>query len=113
MNYYVNFMRPLIRQAMVNYLPGPDQATKHIAVVGLPRSGTSWLAKAIALTKGTHYYFEPDQEFYNSLNYPYIEQAAKNNPLFEHIEQTLKGNGCSEYTIAEQNFLDINKCAKL
>lgn len=112
MNCYINSMRPLLRQAMVNHLPGPAHASKQIAIVGLPRSGSSWLAKAIALTKSTHYYFEPDQEFNSLLRYPYIGQTAKIEPLFEHIEQTLKGNVHSEYTIAEQGFIDIINARK-
>ena len=54
-------IRPFARQILAKCMPGPVRAKRRIAVVGMPRSGTSWLAKALSLCDGVSYYFEPDQ----------------------------------------------------
>lgn len=107
MNVYPEHVRPVLRQLLVSALPGPINAQRRIAVVGLPRSGTSWLAKAIALADRVQYYFEPDRVYQRSYLYPYPTAATDNSELLAHCNTTFKGGIHNSYTIAEQDFSNI------
>lgn len=100
-------LRSICRQLLVTCWPGPIRATKRIAIVGLPRSGTSWLGKAVSLASNVHYYFEPDQNFDKSIQFPYLDKSENNNELFAHISSTYRGKLHNEYTIAEQGLREI------
>lgn len=107
MNVYPDHVRPVLRQLLVSTLPGPVNAQKRIAVVGLPRSGTSWLAKAIALADRVQYYFEPDRVYHREFLYPYPSATSDNSALKAHCDTTFKGGIHNSYTIAEQDFSNI------
>lgn len=105
---YNKYIRPHGRQLLIKAIPNPYINNK-IAVVGLPRSGTSWLAKAVSMTEKTVYYFEPDHDYVygGSCLYPYLDKLQNNGELERHIIKTFKGNVTSEYVIAEQDLKDI------
>lgn len=105
---YEKYIRPHGRQLLTKNLPKLFIKNK-LAIVGLPRSGTSWLAKAVSMTEKTVYYFEPDHEYIydGSCLYPYLDKLQNNDALKGHILNTFKGNITSEYVIAEQDIKDI------
>ena len=107
MNPTYRFIRPLARQAFVKFWPGPIKASKRLVVVGMPRSGTSWLAKALSLCDGVSYYFEPDQRLGKRYKYRYLVEDIQDQNLEQHIEKSFHGRISDEYTIAEQSFRDI------
>ncbi len=103
---YERYIRPHGRQLLIKSVPKLFIKNK-VAIVGLPRSGTSWLAKAVSLTERTAYYFEPDQDYDKSCLYPYLDKLQSSTPLERHIKRTFKGNITNEYVIAEQDIKDI------
>ncbi|HKU59908.1 MAG TPA: sulfotransferase [Gemmatimonadales bacterium] len=50
--------------------PSRSQASRCVIVAGFPRSGTSWLARALSFAPGFTYYREPD-------NYERVEEAQE------------------------------------
>lgn len=107
MNPIYNSLRPVIRQTFVRVWPAPLLARRRIAVFGLPRSGTSWLAKAISLSRGVSYYFEPDTVLDESHYYKYLPEAAEEQFLSDHLRRSLHGKVVGEYTIAEQGIREL------
>lgn len=107
MYIYESMLRPILRQLFVRICPGPIRARRHIAVVGLPRSGSSWLAKAISLARGVSYYFEPDQRLGESYRYKYVPVDEQDGRLESHIKMAFRGRFVDEYTIAEQGAREI------
>ena len=107
MNLYTNTQRAVLRQLLAHAWPGPVSAEKKIAVVGLPRSGTSWLAKAISLSNGVSYYFEPDYLLNKQYIYKYLAAEEVDKVLQKHITNALKGRVLHEYVIAEQSLREI------
>jgi len=75
--------------------------------VGLPRSGTSWLAKAISLSPRVSYYFEPDKRLGNEYMYRYLPPGGVDPRLAAFINKSLYGRINDEYTIAEQGLPEI------
>lgn len=102
-----NSLRPVLRQSFVHIWPAPILARRRIAVFGLPRSGTSWLAKAISLARGVSYYFEPDTVLDESQYYKYIPESSEDPYLFDHLRRSLDGKVVAEYTIAEQGIREL------
>jgi len=103
---YEQHIRAHGRQLLIRSLP-KCYKKRNIAIVGLPRSGTSWLAKAVSLTEKTAYYFEPDQEYDKKCLYPYVHENQKNSSLKQHILKTFNGDIVNEYVIAEQGIKEI------
>ena len=79
----------------------------HLAISGLPRSGTSWLAKALSLCRGVNYYFEPDSELPREYWYRYLDAGTSDSILLENIANSLAGRVRSDYVIAEQGLTDM------
>ena len=104
--------RTVIRQYIARTLPGPVNAKKRILVIGLPRSGTSWLAKCISLVNGVTYYFEPDLELVNRFSKYrdiYLPPDAEDPILENEINKMFLGNVCTEYQIAEKGLRELVK----
>jgi hypothetical protein len=75
--------------------------------VGLPRSGTSWLARAISLSPRVSYYFEPDKRLGSEYMYRFLPAAATDPMLSAFINKSFHGRVHDEYTIAEQGLSEI------
>lgn len=70
-----------------------------ILVCGIPRSGTTWIAKILSHPSGIHYFHEPDNEHNNLLGYIYKQKiprfpylTADDPPngihkIYEHVKQ--------------------------
>lgn len=106
-SFYETRVRPFLRQALVRIAPGPTNASRFYIVAGLPRSGTSWLAKAISLAQDVSYYFEPDGMLGEDYRYKYIKAGQKDCRLKNHIDKAFGGHIVDEYVIAEQGFREI------
>ncbi len=106
-SFYETKIRPTLRQILARICLGRNSPDKFVAVVGLPRSGTSWLAKAISLSKNVSYYFEPEHNLGPEYCYKYLPADKKDDTLYKHIEKSLAGRIFDEYTICEQDFKDI------
>ena len=102
MNRIHFLIRKALRQSLVKIYPCPRCADHHIAVSGLPRSGTSWVAKALSLAKGVSYYFEPDHILGPSYMHAYVPQDEFRGDFYAHIQRSLRGGVTNEYTLAEQ-----------
>lgn len=100
-------LRKAARQTLAKINPGPRWADHHIAVSGLPRSGTSWVAKALSLTKGVSYYFEPEHILGRSYTHAYVPQDEFRRGFYAHIQRSLRGKITDEYTLAEQGLREI------
>jgi len=107
MDMYQSTLRPILRQLFVRICPGPIRARRYIAVVGLPRSGSSWIAKSISLAQGVSYYFEPDQRMGESYRYKYVPVDEQEGRLESHVKMAFRGRFVDEYTIAEQGVREI------
>lgn len=107
MSFYLNNIRPALRQAIATTLPGPRWATQRIAVSGLPRSGTSWIAKAMSLAPGVTYYFEPDSVLSGDYWNIYLGADANSPAIERHLNDAFSGRVHTEYVIAEQGFREI------
>lgn len=59
---------------------------KPIIIFGLPRSGTTWLAKTLEIADGIQYIVEPDNEGTNFLGY-YYKKSLERFPYFRIGEQ--------------------------
>lgn len=99
--------RALLRQSFVRVWPSPVKHEKKIAVFGLPRSGTSWLAKAISLSNGVSYYFEPDHCLDKDYWYKYLDVDDTDSLLSEFVTKSLSGKIVDEYVIAEQGLSEL------
>ncbi|MBB5987749.1 sulfotransferase [Sphingobium lignivorans] len=80
---------------------------KRVIVSGMPRSGTSWTAKALSFAPGFTYYREPD----NSDHVPgapgpdywnlYLK-AGDDHPLYQaHMDRALSGQVATSFTMKE------------
>lgn len=107
MTLYAGFIRPAGRQALSRCLPGPPRHARHLAVLGLPRSGTSWVAKTLSLAKSVTYYFEPDEVLAPGYRYRYLAPGTEDPALASFIERTFAGGVHDEYVIAEQGLRDL------
>lgn len=107
MSIYTERLRPVLRRQLFNLVPGPRHATKYVTVAGLPRSGTSWLAKVLALAPGVFYYFEPDQCLDSELRYRFVPPGEGNNEIRANISSCLRGELYSDYITAELGFKQI------
>lgn len=101
MSIYTDHVRPVLRRHLFSLVPGPNHATRHVAVAGLPRSGTSWLAKILALSSGVFYYFEPDQCLGSDLRYKYVPRGQSDSEIRTNISSSLRGELYSDYITAE------------
>jgi hypothetical protein len=107
MRLYLNHLRPALRQTLAATLPGPRWASRRIAVSGLPRSGTSWVAKALSRAPGVSYYFEPDSVLGGDYWNRYLA-AGTNAPTLERsLGDAFCGRVHTEYVLAEQGFREI------
>jgi hypothetical protein len=75
--------------------------------MGLPRSGTSWLAKALSLSQGVTYYFEPDHELDASYRYKYLTADDQDEFLVKFIADAFRGKINTHYSMAEMSWSDI------
>jgi len=103
MALYTRHIRPRLRQALARTLPGPVRARRRIAVVGLPRSGSSWLARALSLAPGVAYYFEPERELGPAYYYAYRGASDSDPALLGHVRRSLAGRVVQESAIAEHS----------
>lgn len=106
-NKYLNYLRPALRQTAETVMPGPRWAKRRIVVSGLPRSGTSWVAKALSLSPNVAYYFEPDSVLEGRHWYVYPDAHAGNPLLARHISAAFAGRIHTEYVIAERGLREI------
>jgi len=107
MNKVHSILRKAARQTLARINPGPRWADLHIAVSGLPRSGTSWVAKALSLAKGVSYYFEPEHVLGRPYMHVYVPQDEFRKDLFAHIQRSLRGGVTSEYSLGEQGLREV------
>ena len=99
-------MRRLGRRFLATALPAPRPNTR-AAVVGLPRSGTSWLAKALSLGPGISYYFEPDTLLPDKPLYRYLPARQEDPILARAVAAQLGGRITDDYVIAEQGLREL------
>ena len=94
------------RRLLARGLPAP-RPRHRVAVVGLPRSGTSWLGKALSLGPGISYYFEPDVLLPADPLYRYLPAGADDRELERALAAHLDGRAVDEYVIAEQGLREL------
>lgn len=99
--------RSAARQILAKVFPSPWWANQQIAVSGLPRSGTSWVAKAISLAHGVSYYFEPEHVLGQSYMHTYQPPEQLRPAFYDHLRKTLRGGVTDEYTLAEQGLREL------
>ena len=104
---YLDSIRPVMRNTLASLMPAPRFARQHLAVSGLPRSGTSWLARALSLAPRVSYYFEPDHVLDESYWYKYLPRDGSDEGLERHMQAVLAGKVRHEYVIAEQGFREM------
>lgn len=104
---YRDMLRAPLRQALVGVWPRHPSAKRAIVVAGLPRSGTSWVAKALSLARGVSYYFEPDHNLGKVYHYKYLPVDTEDENLRRHVDASLSGNITDDYVIAEQGIREI------
>lgn len=107
MSFYTDQIRPASRQLIAAALPGPRWASRRIVVSGLPRSGTSWIAKAMSLAPRVAYYFEPDSVLEGEYWNVFREAGVRDVSLERHIRQAFSGRIHTEYVIAEQGIREM------
>lgn len=88
-------------------MPGPPRRARRVAVLGLPRSGTSWVAKTLSLGRSVTYYFEPDEALGPEYRYRYLAPGAEDPRLAAFVERTFTGGVHHEYVTAEQGLEDF------
>lgn len=91
-----------------------------IFVCGVPRSGTTWIAKILSQPKNVSYFHEPDNEHNNLLAYiykqrlprfPYLTSNLSKNGLFSIYKNILTGKylfGFSRSSILIKKVLNLN-----
>ncbi|MCB1878013.1 MAG: sulfotransferase [Chromatiales bacterium] len=89
------------RRMLAQTVPSPVFDTRKIMVVGLPRSGTSWLAKGLSLSPGVSYYFEPDHHWPTHTRYIYLPSDQHSPELHALVRKALEGRVRDEYAVAE------------
>ena len=102
--FYSDNIRPIARNTLACLMPAPRFARRHLAVSGLPRSGTSWLASALSFAPRVSYYFEPDRKLDHSYWYKYLPQHAADPVLEQHVQAALAGKVRHDDVIVEQGF---------
>lgn len=107
MNRIHFLIRKALRQSLVKIYPSSRCARNYIAVSGLPRSGTSWVAKALSLAHGVSYYFEPEHVLDPSYMHAYIPTGESPTGFYAHIQRSLRGGVTDEYTLTEQGLREI------
>ena len=105
--FYQTRIRPISRQAFVKIWPGPINAGRKVVISGIPRSGTSWVAKLVSLANSVSYYFEPDNTLDDNYTFKYLGPDDEDEYLHEFIRRCFRGSIHSEYVIAEQSLFDI------
>lgn len=99
--------RRALRSLAIHAIPGPLRASRCLAISGLPRSGTSWLAKVLSLADGVAYYFEPDHELEASYWYKYLGPNDTDVRLERHLNRWMRGRCHSHYSRAEQGLREL------
>ena len=107
MSAYAQHLRPLLRQTLSRSLPGTRANARHIAVLGLPRSGTSWIAKSLSLAPSVTYYFEPDNLAPPEYLYRHLGSDDADPRLKALIDDGFAGRLHDEYVIAEQGLREM------
>ncbi|MBN2321714.1 MAG: sulfotransferase [Acidobacteria bacterium] len=107
MSFYFKNLRPALRQILATTLPGLRFVKKRIVVSGLPRSGTSWIAKSLSLAPRVSYYFEPDSVLSKKYSNRYIASGAAEPDLENHLKKAFSGRIHTGYVIAEQGFREM------
>lgn len=107
MNFYLNRLRPALRQVIAEKMPGPRWASRRLVVSGLPRSGTSWVAKALSLAPGVSYYFEPDSVLSGDYWNVYLSAGSYDPALERHVQDAFSGRVHTEYVLAEQGLREM------
>lgn len=107
MSLYTGLIRPGARQVLSRCLPRPPRRARRVAVLGLPRSGTSWVAKTLSLGRSVTYYFEPDEVLGPEYRYRYLAPGAEDPRLAAFVERTFTGGVHHEYVTAEQGLGDF------
>lgn len=77
-----------------------------VAVAGLPRSGTSWLARGLSLAEGLTYYREPDNHDHvpgASPRFPflYLPAGADDAEYRQHMQRALSGEVATHFTMSQ------------
>ncbi|PWG61704.1 hypothetical protein DEM34_15195 [Spiribacter halobius] len=88
-------------------LPPVPAGCRRIVVSGLPRSGTSWIARVLSLSPGVSYYFEPDHLLDARYRYRYLSRSAHDGGLAKHLEAAFAGQLAHHYVIAEQGWKEL------
>lgn len=91
-----------------------------ILVTGIPRSGTSWIAKVLGYSNEVKFYYEPDNEHNSLLGYihkqhlhrfPYIRANEGKNGLYTILKSTISDRYLYDYSklsLAIKKLLNIN-----
>ncbi|MFV9644341.1 MAG: sulfotransferase [Desulfobacterales bacterium] len=75
-------------------------STRNVLIVGIPRSGTTWVAKVLSSSPGCHYIHEPDNEKSYALaysmkstlhRYPYVCEGSSANSYYELWKSAFEG----------------------
>ena len=99
--------RRVVRGLVARSLPGPIRPRQRIAVSGLPRSGTSWLGRALSLARSVSYYFEPDRPLPEGYRYRYLPAAEEDTYLERQVDRMLRGRVCDDWQVAEKSLGDL------
>lgn len=88
------------------FLKKGNDRTRRIIVSGLPRSGTSWVAKALSFAPGFTYYREPDNYDHVEGAYPYFNNlylpAGEDDPCYhQHMTHALNGQIATPFTMSQ------------
>lgn len=77
-----------------------------MVVAGLPRSGTSWLARGLSFAKGLTYYREPDNDDHVPGAQPrfrhlYLPAGSHDEEYRAHMERTFSGQVATHFTLSQ------------
>lgn len=89
----------------VDYSDSSKQSHRLIIVSGLPRSGTSWVAKALTFTPGFTYYREPDncdyvQGAYRYFSELYLPHGCDDPNYRQHMMAAFNGQIVTPFTMS-------------
>ncbi|MFC2085577.1 hypothetical protein ACFLRO_00015 [Bacteroidota bacterium] len=71
--------------------PAPLRPRRKVAVVGIPRSGTSWVGRVLALGRSVSYSYEPEVPFKERYMQMYIPPSASDPEFFTFIDDCING----------------------
>lgn len=82
------------------------QRRTDIVVAGMPRSGTSWLARGLSFADGLTYYREPDNHDHvagASPRFPflYLPAGARDAEYLAHMQRALTGRIATPFTMSQ------------